>query len=68
MFSLKIKPAFGIYFLSFPADCYFYLWNTIEYAGDESICIFGHPASKNHTGNWKASSLSLGKYRKNAMV
>jgi hypothetical protein len=51
MFSLKIKPAFGKYFLSFPADCYFYLWNTIEYAGDESICIFGHPASKNHIGN-----------------
>lgn len=43
--------------------------STIEYTGDGSICIFGHLASKNHTGNWKASSLSLGKYRKKiAMV
>ncbi|KAL6902208.1 hypothetical protein ACP4OV_005084 [Aristida adscensionis] len=33
--------------------------NTSEYTGDGSVCIFGHPASRKHTGNWKACSLTL---------
>ncbi|CAL4922465.1 unnamed protein product [Urochloa decumbens] len=33
--------------------------STIEYTGDGSVCIFGHPASKKHTGNWKSCSLNL---------
>ncbi|RCV44976.1 hypothetical protein SETIT_9G416800v2 [Setaria italica] len=35
---------------------------TIEYTGDGSVCIFGHPASKTHRGNWKSCSLNLGNY------
>uniref|UniRef100_A0ACD6AEW7 Uncharacterized protein n=1 Tax=Avena sativa TaxID=4498 RepID=A0ACD6AEW7_AVESA len=33
--------------------------NTTEYTGDGSVCISGHPASRKHTGKWKASSLTL---------
>uniref|UniRef100_A0A0A9GVP9 Peptide transporter, putative n=1 Tax=Arundo donax TaxID=35708 RepID=A0A0A9GVP9_ARUDO len=33
--------------------------NLKEYTGDGSVCIFGHPASKKHTGNWKACTLTL---------
>ncbi|KAL6660139.1 hypothetical protein ACP70R_002261 [Stipagrostis hirtigluma subsp. patula] len=33
--------------------------DTKEYTGDGSVTIFGHPASRKHTGNWKACSLTL---------
>lgn len=33
--------------------------NTIEYTGDGSVCIRGHPAFKKHTGNWKACSFTI---------
>uniref|UniRef100_A0ACD5X0H1 Uncharacterized protein n=1 Tax=Avena sativa TaxID=4498 RepID=A0ACD5X0H1_AVESA len=33
--------------------------NTTEYTGDGSVCFSGHPASRKHSGNWKASSLTL---------
>ncbi|XP_025797717.1 protein NRT1/ PTR FAMILY 8.3-like [Panicum hallii] len=33
--------------------------NTLECTGDGSVCIRGHPASKKHTGKWKASSLTI---------
>uniref|UniRef100_A0A0D9VRM7 Major facilitator superfamily (MFS) profile domain-containing protein n=1 Tax=Leersia perrieri TaxID=77586 RepID=A0A0D9VRM7_9ORYZ len=33
--------------------------NTLEYTGDGSICIRGHPALRKHTGNWKACSLAI---------
>ncbi|CAL4938442.1 unnamed protein product [Urochloa decumbens] len=32
---------------------------TMEYTGDGSVCIRGYPASKEHTGKWKASSLTI---------
>ncbi|EMS65533.1 Peptide transporter PTR2 [Triticum urartu] len=34
--------------------------STTEYTGDGSVGISGHPASRKHTGNWKASSLTIG--------
>uniref|UniRef100_A0A0E0CXM2 Uncharacterized protein n=1 Tax=Oryza meridionalis TaxID=40149 RepID=A0A0E0CXM2_9ORYZ len=34
--------------------------NTLEYTGDGSVCIRGHPALRKHTGNWKGSSLAIG--------
>uniref|UniRef100_M8BEE7 Uncharacterized protein n=1 Tax=Aegilops tauschii TaxID=37682 RepID=M8BEE7_AEGTA len=34
--------------------------NSTEYTGDGSVCTSGHPASRKHTGNWKASSLTIG--------
>ncbi|KAM0913528.1 hypothetical protein ACQ4PT_012096 [Festuca glaucescens] len=34
--------------------------NTAEYTGDGSVCVSGHPASRKHSGNWKASSLTIG--------
>ncbi|GJN08535.1 hypothetical protein PR202_ga26469 [Eleusine coracana subsp. coracana] len=34
--------------------------DTTEYTGDGSICARGHPASKKHTGKWKACSFALG--------
>ncbi|CAL4930008.1 unnamed protein product [Urochloa decumbens] len=37
----------------------FLLENTLEWTGDGSVCIRGHPASKKHTGKWKASSLTI---------
>ncbi|XP_024312584.1 protein NRT1/ PTR FAMILY 8.3 isoform X2 [Brachypodium distachyon] len=33
--------------------------NTAEYTGDGSVCVSGHPASRKHTGSWKASSLTI---------
>ncbi|KAL6648498.1 hypothetical protein ACP70R_012722 [Stipagrostis hirtigluma subsp. patula] len=33
--------------------------NIIEYTGDGSVCIRGCPASKKHTGKWKACSLTI---------
>ncbi|VAI07928.1 hypothetical protein VPH35_073867 [Triticum aestivum] len=33
--------------------------NSTEYTGDGSLCTSGHPASREHTGNWKASSLTI---------
>ncbi|KAL6867538.1 hypothetical protein ACP4OV_015562 [Aristida adscensionis] len=33
--------------------------NTTEYTGDGSVCIRGNPASKKHTGKWKACSLTI---------
>ncbi|BAS83146.1 protein NRT1/ PTR FAMILY 8.4 isoform X2 [Oryza sativa Japonica Group] len=32
---------------------------TLEYTGDGSVCIRGHPALRKHTGNWKGSSLAI---------
>ncbi|KAL6596310.1 hypothetical protein ACP70R_047674 [Stipagrostis hirtigluma subsp. patula] len=33
--------------------------DTTEHTGDGSVCVRGHPASKKHTGKWKASSLTI---------
>ncbi|KAF8718522.1 hypothetical protein HU200_025296 [Digitaria exilis] len=33
--------------------------STLECTGDGSVCFRGHPASKKHTGKWKASSLTI---------
>ncbi|PAN50707.1 hypothetical protein PAHAL_9G539600 [Panicum hallii] len=33
--------------------------NAIQHTGDGSVCIRGYPASKEHTGKWKASTLTI---------
>ncbi|KAL6867534.1 hypothetical protein ACP4OV_015558 [Aristida adscensionis] len=33
--------------------------DTVEYTGDGSLCIRGHPASKKNTGKWKGCSLII---------
>ncbi|XP_006649698.1 protein NRT1/ PTR FAMILY 8.3-like [Oryza brachyantha] len=33
--------------------------NTVEYTGDGSVCIRGHPTLRKHTGNWKGCSFAI---------